>query len=530
MTYRVLVADSIAASGLAPLTADPRFEVVVRTGLKGEELARAVEGVHAVVVRSATSITRDSLKYASALVLIGRAGVGVDNIDVQAATERGVAVLNAPSGNTISAAELAFSLMLSLARRIPAADQSMHRGEWDKKSFTGTELLGKTLGLIGAGRIGGEVARRARAFGMRVVAYDPYLSPQRAEELELELAGLDDVLSQADVVSVHTPLTQATTGMISDGQLARMKRGALLVNAARGGVVDEGALVRALETGQLGGAGLDVYTEEPLPAEHPLRQARNLVLTPHLGASTHEAQQNVAVEIAQAVRDALLEGDFSHAVNAPAIGGEEMRRVRPLLDLAERLGQVAAALLDDAIARISVRYAGPGENLTRALASAAVTGALRPVLGGGSINHVNALHLAEARGILVERADLNARGQYEEFLDVRLSSASGHDVRTAGALVAGRHPRLVRIDRYRLMVQPFGVLLIMRNRDVPGVIGRVGTALGAAGVNIAEYYQSRVQAGGEALAAIRVDGRVGEGTMASLRALEDVVSVTQVVL
>jgi D-3-phosphoglycerate dehydrogenase len=390
--------------------------------------------------------------------------------------------------------------------------------------------MGKTLGLIGAGRIGGEVARRARAFGMRVVAYDPYLSPQRAEELELELSSLVEVLSQADVVSVHTPLTDATMGLIGDAELARMKRGALLVNAARGGVVDEASLVRALESGQLAGAGLDVYTEEPLPAEHPLRQAPRLVLTPHLGASTHEAQQNVAVEIAQAVRDALVEGDFSHAVNAPAIGGEEMRRLRPLLDLAERLGHLAGALLDEAIASISVRYAGPGENLTRALASAVVAGALRPVLGGGSINNVNALHLAEARGILVERADLNARGAYEEFLDVRLSSGSGHEVRAAGALVAGRHPRLVRIDRYRLMVQPSGVLLIVRNRDVPGVIGRVGTSLGAAGVNIAEYYQARVQAGGEALAAIRVDGRVDDATIAELRALEDVVSVNQVVM
>jgi len=530
MTFQVLVADSIAPSGLAPLTADPRFEVIVRPGLAGEELARAIEGMHAVIVRSATHITRHALKYASSLVVIGRAGVGVDNIDVAAATERGVAVLNAPSGNTISAAELAFSLMLSLARKIPAADRSMHHGGWDKKSFTGIELLGKTLGLIGAGRIGGEVGRRARVFGMRVLAYDPYLSTRRAEELELELVELDELLAQADIISVHTPLTEVTTGLIGAAQLARMKPGALLVNAARGGVVDEEALIQALESGRLGGAGLDVYEEEPLPAEHPLRWAPNLILTPHLGASTREAQQNVAVEIAHAVRDALLEGDFSHAVNAPAIGGEEMRRLRPLLELAERLGAMAAALLGEAIAGISVRYAGPGENLTRALAAAAVTGALRPVLGGGSINRVNALHIAEARGIAVERVDLTARASDEEFLDVRLGSAGGREARVAGALVAGRHPRIVRIDRYRLVVRPEGVLLIVRNRDVPGVIGRVGSALGAAGVNIAEYHQARLQQGGEALAAISVDGRVGDDIVAGLQALEDVLSVTQVVL
>ena len=530
MTYQVLVADAISPSGLAPLTSDARFEVIVHPGLTGEELARALAEVHAVVVRSATHITRDALRYAERLVLIGRAGVGVDNIDVAAATERGIAVLNAPSGNTVSAAELAFSLMLSLARRIPAADHSMHHGEWDKKSFTGSELLGKTLGLIGAGRIGGEVARRARAFGMRVIAYDPYLSPQRAEALEVELTSLAELLAQADVVSIHTPLTEATSGLIADAELAQMKRGALLVNAARGGVVDEAALLRALESGHLGGAALDVFTEEPLPAEHPLRWAPNLVLTPHLGASTHEAQQNVAVEIAHAVRDALLDGDFSHAVNAPAIGREEMRRVRPLADLAERLGGMAAALLAEPITRVSVRYAGPGENLTRVLGSAAVTGALRPVLGAGSINHVNALHIAQARGITVERADLNARGRYEEFLDVRLASPDGHEARVAGALVAGRHPRIVRIDRYRLVIRPAGVLLIVRNRDVPGVIGRVGTALAGAGVNIAEYHQARLQAGGEALAAISVDGRVSDDTVAALRSLEDVVSVTQVVL
>jgi D-3-phosphoglycerate dehydrogenase len=529
MSYRVLIADSIAASGLAPLTSDARFEVVVRTGLKGEELARAIEGAHAVIVRSATFISRDALRYADRLQLIGRAGVGVDNIDVQAATERGIAVLNAPSGNTISAAELAFSLMLALARRIPAADRSMKAGEWDKKSFTGTELLGKTLGLVGAGRIGGEVARRARAFGMRVLAFDPYLSPQRAETLELELAALDDVLQHADVISVHTPLTEGTVGLIGAAQLARMKPSALLVNAARGGVVDEAALIAALEQGQIAGAGLDVFGQEPLPAEHPLRRAPNLVLTPHLGASTHEAQQNVAVEITQAVRDALLEGDYSHAVNAPAIGGEEMRRLRPLLDLAERLGHLAGALLDGPLASVSVRYAGPGENLTRSLGAAVLAGALRPVLGTGSINYVNAMHIAEARGITVERADLNARGQYEEFVDVRMTSATG-EARAAGALVAGRHPRVVRLDRYRLVVRPSGTLLIVRNKDVPGVIGRVGSALGKAGVNIAEYHQARLQAGGEALAAISVDGRVSEDVLGALRALEDVTSVKQVVL
>lgn len=530
MTYRVLIADAISVSGLQPLAEDGRFELVVQPGLKGEALARAIEGMHAVVVRSGATITRESLQYADALRVIGRAGVGVDNIDVLAATERGIAVLNAPSGNTISAAELAFSLMLALARRVPAADRSMKAGEWDRKSYTGTELLGKTLGLVGAGRIGSEVARRARAFGMRVVGYDPFLTPERALALEIEPASLEDVLAQADIVSLHIPLTDATAGMLGEAQLARLKPGALLVNAARGGVVDELALVRALESGRLGGAALDVFEQEPLPADHPLRSAPNIVLTPHLGASTVEAQQNVAVEIAFAVRDALLEGDYSRAVNAPAIGGEEARRLRPLMDLAARLGLLGAELLGEPLSGVSVRYAGPGESFMRSLAASAVAGALRPAVGAGGVNFVNAMHLAAARGITVERADLGAHGPYEEFLDVRLRAGGGREVRVAGALVAGRHPRVVRIDRYRLVVRPSGTLLIVRNLDVPGVIGRVGTALGDAGVNIAEYHQARLQAGGEALAAVSVDGRVSDAALDALRALPDLIEVRQVVL
>ena len=336
--YRVFIADAISPEGLAPLRDDDRFEVVERPGLKDDDLARAIEGMHAVIVRSSTRITRDALRYADTLEVIGRAGVGVDNIDVEAATERGVAVLNAPSGNTISAAELTFALILACVRRIPAADRSMKAGEWDRKSFTGTELYGKTLGLVGAGRIGGEVARRARAFGMRVCANDPYLTSERARALEIELATLDDVLKRADVLSLHVPLTESTAGLIGAAQLATMKKGAIVVNAARGGVIDEAALAASVQSGHLASAGLDVFAEEPAPADHPLRGIPQVVLTPHLGAATQEAQHNVAVEIAEAVRAALADGDLTRAVNAPAIGGEEMRRLRPMLELCDRIG------------------------------------------------------------------------------------------------------------------------------------------------------------------------------------------------
>lgn len=314
--FEVLVADAIALDALTPLSADSRFVLTVKTGLKGDELRDAIAGVDAVLVRSATKITRDSLSRADRLKVIGRAGVGVDTIDVDAATERGIPVLTAPAGNTISAAELTMALLLALARRVPAADRSMRAGEWDRKSFTGVELYGKTLGLIGAGRIGGEVALRARAFGMRVLVFDPFLNPERVTALGVEAAAFDDVLERADVLSVHVPLSAETTGLIGDAQIAKLKPTAFVLNVARGGVVEEGALLRALQSKRIAGAALDVYSSEPLPADHPFRTLSNVVLTPHLGASTAEAQQNVAIEIAEAVRAALVDNDFSRAVNA----------------------------------------------------------------------------------------------------------------------------------------------------------------------------------------------------------------------
>jgi D-3-phosphoglycerate dehydrogenase len=528
-SYRVLVADAIAPDGLTPLREDTRFELVTKAGLSGDALASAMTDVDAVLVRSATRITRESLSKTERLKVIGRAGVGVDTIDVDAATEKGIAVLTAPSGNTISACELTFALLLALVRRVPAADRSMHDGAWDRKSFGGVELYGKTLGLIGAGRIGGEVAKRARAFGMRVLVFDPYLTDERARALEAQLTTLDDVLSRADVISLHVPLTEATQGLIGRDGLARMKRGALVVNAARGGVIDEAALVEALREKRIGGAALDVFEHEPLPKDHPLRSLDNVVLTPHLGASTEEAQQNVALEIAEAVRAALADGDFSRAVNAPAIGSEEMRRLRPLLELAERLGRLASTLLDGAPETADVRYAGgAGEEALRPLAASALVGLLSPIVGRNNVNFVNASHLAKARGLDVRRTRLGPHSAFAEFLELELRTATrGRAVRVAGALLGGGHPRIVRIGEYHIDVVPEGTLVILRNRDVPGVIGRVGTLLGNAGINIGEYHQARLEAGGEAIAAISVDGRLDAEVVARLRALPEVIDARQ---
>lgn len=528
-TFRVLIADAITASGLAPLRGDARFELIERPGLKGEELARAIGDADAVIVRSAVKIPREALVYADRLKVIGRAGVGVDTIDVDAATERGIAVLNAPAGNTISATELTFALLLALVRRVAAADRSMKNGGWERGKFGGVELYGKTLGLIGAGRIGGEVARRARAFGMRVIVYDPFLNEERARALDVELASLDDVLRRADALSLHVPLTEQTAGLIGDEQLRLVKPGLVIVNASRGGVIAEASLMRALQEKRIAGAALDVFETEPLPKDHPLRTLENVVLTPHLGASTEEAQQNVAVEIAEAVRDALLHGDLSRAVNAPAIGGEEMRRLRPMLELGERLGRLAVGLSDGGISALEVRYAGSNDSLIAPLATSALVGTLSTMVGRGAVNLVNALHIAKSRGVQVHRVRLDAHGHYAEFVELRLT-ARGEEVRVAGALLAEGHPRIVRIGAHHVDVVPRGSLVVLRNRDVPGVIGRVGTLLGDAGINIGEYHQSRLEAGGGALAAISVDGRLAPELLARLRALPEVVDAREVQL
>jgi D-3-phosphoglycerate dehydrogenase / 2-oxoglutarate reductase len=528
-TYRVLVADVIAAEGLTPLRQDDRFELVERPGLAGAELAQAIAGMDAVLVRSATRITRESLALADRLTIIGRAGVGVDTIDVDAATERGIAVLTAPAGNTVSAAELTLALILALARHVPAADRSMRAGRWDRGSFNGTELQGKTLGLLGAGRVGGEVARRARAFGMHVMAYDPFLNEERAREMGLELGTLDCVLRAADFVSVHVPLNEATAGLVGAGQLALLKPTTFLVNAARGGVVDERALYEALAARRIAGAALDVYGREPLPAGDPLRSLDNVVLTPHLGASTTEAQRGVALEIAHAVRAALLEGDLTHAVNAPAVGGEEMRRLRPMVELAERLGRLGAALVDGALHHAEVRYAGSSERALRPLAAGAMIGALSAAVGRASVNFVNALHVAQSRGVRVDQVRAAPHGDFAEYVELRLTSAGG-EVRIGGALLAEGHPRLVLIGDYRVDVVPFGTLVVIRNQDVPGVIGRVGTILGAAGVNIGEYHQARLSAGGAALAAVSIDGQLTSPVIAALRDIPLVLDVRQVQL
>lgn len=524
MTLRVVVADKLAAGGLNELSRVPGIEVMQLAGKPRAELEAALAGAHALIVRSETRVTAELLHRAPLLRVIARAGIGVDTIDVTAATRRGIAVMNAPGANTVSAAEHAMGLLLSLVRHIPWAAESMRRGEWDRKKYEGTELRGKTIGVVGLGRIGGHVAGLAKAFGMTVIAHDPYLPPERAAELQVKLLPLDQLLKQADVVTLHVALTDQTRHLINAERLATMKSTAVLINTARGELVDEQALAEAITAKRIAGAAIDVFATEPLPAESPLRKLDRVILTPHLAASTAEAQDRVSQEICGAVRDALIAGDLSTAVNVPGIGGDVLRRTAPLLLLAKQLGRLAVALAEGNVISVEVAYGGKDEAAARPILMAALEGLLA-AMGDGPVSLVNALVLAEERGIRLGRRTGAPEPGFETSIGVSVETNHGR-ARVAGALVGNGHGRVIRIDDYHVDVSPEGWMLVIRNRDVPGVIGRVGTVLGEAGVNIASWHQARGgSAGGDALAAITVDQPPANGVRERLEKLPDILQV-----
>ena len=525
MKQRVVIADRIAESGVELLTRTEGVEVVNVAGKPLDELGRALAGAHALIVRSETRVTVDLMARAPQLRIIARAGTGVDTIDVHAATRRGIAVMNAPGANTVSAAEHAMGLLLSLARHIPWAADAMRRGQWDRKRFEGTELRGKTIGVIGLGRIGGHMARLARVFGMTVVAHDPFIPAEQAGELGVKLLPLDQLLRTADVVTLHLALSEQTHHLINADRLRLMKADALLVNTARGELVEEAALADAIRDKRLGGAAIDVFATEPLPAESPLRGLDRVILTPHLAASTSEAQERVALEICTAVRDALLEDDLSSAVNIPGIsGGGELRKLKPLLDLARRLGRLAGALVEPPLAAAEVAYGGRDESAHRPVLLAALEGLLTG-LGYGPVSMVNATMVAEEKGFRLARRAGTPEGGFETTLGVTVETADRR-ARVMGAVVGNSHGRVVQIDDFHVDVAPDGWMIVVRNRDVPGVIGRVGTALGGAGINIGSYHQARRSTPGDlALAAITVDQPVTNGVLEQLRRLPDVLEV-----
>ncbi len=530
MTYRVLVTDDVDPEGVALLVAEPELVVDEVPTLSKDDLLARIPDYDAIVGRSATRISAELLRRATKLRVVGRAGVGVDNIALDVATSLGVAIINAPAGNTVAVAELFFGAVIGLLRQLPQAVQTMSEGRWDRALYLGRELKGKTLGIVGLGRIGGEIAARAHAFGMNVVAFDPYVADERFTALRVRRAAtLDALVAETNILTVHAPLTDETRGMIGKRELGHLPARSVVVNMARGGIVDEVALLAALDADQLRGAVLDVYTSEPLPADHALRRAPNLVLTPHLGASTVEAQRNVARDVCIAVRDALLHKDLSRSINVSA-GADGWADLHQAMLVCRRAAAVARAVLNDqgmrAVRRLALRVGPELAHGAAALLAAAAVGVLEGVIETDRLNLINARSLAEARGIELSVGESNELG-HGRAVEVALSGGM-QQLAVTGVAPDGSVPRLTQIGSFHVDVNPKHTLLILTNRDVPGVIGRVGTLLGERGVNIAEYHQARLAQGGDALAAVSVDGTVDEGTRRALLELHDVVSASVV--
>lgn len=522
---KIFIADDVSESGLEPLRA-AGFVVDKRPGLAMPELREALKDCEGLIVRSETKVTSELLDAALQLRVIGRAGVGVDNIDVSAATIRGVVVMNAPDGNTITTAEHTIALLISLARSIPQASRSLKAGNWERKKFIGVELQGKTLGVIGLGRIGRVVASRARAMGMSIVAYDPFIAPEQARDLEIDLVPLDEVYARADFLTVHTPLTSETRNLVDREALAKMKKGARIINCARGGLIDEHALYEAIESGAIAGAAIDVFSEEPPPVDHELLQLDQVIATPHLGASTTEAQEGVAFTVAEQMRDFLLTGALRGAVNVPAIGMKEFNLIQPYIALAERLGRFQAQLIDRPVSEVRIEYAGEIVDVDAApVTRAFLAGLLRHV--SARVNVVNAFLIAEERGIKVTTTYIRSGGDIAPA--IRAEIGAGHSTRSVAGTLFGygdqkREGRITEIDGFYLEATPRGHMLVTRNRDVPGVIGGIGTILGEGGVNISSFHLGRRERGGEAMAVIEVDVPLSKETLQALRSLEQVIS------
>ncbi len=537
---KVIVADKISERGVRLLNEQPGWRIVQTTKdtLNGE-----IADADALIVRSATKVTAELLEKAPKLRAVGRAGVGVDNIDLEAATKRGVLVMSTPGGNAVSVAEHTFALMLALARQVPRLDKAIHEGRWEKSSAAGSELRGKTLGLIGLGRIGSEVAIRAEAFDMRVLGYDPFISEAAAREWNVQLVPLDTLLAESDFVSLHTALSAATQNLINAASIAKMKSGARLINAARGELIDESALASALKSGKLGGAAVDVFTEEP-PKSSPLLGVPNVIATPHVAGSTAEAQEEVGTQVAVQIRDYLAEGIIRNAVNLPALSADQYKRVRPYLLLAERLGSLVSQISPSRPARVRIRYAGEvAEVGTHLLRSAVLAGVLNAVLDE-KVNVVNAPAVAAARGIRVEEETREREQGFPNTLEVAALGADGQPVGTgtaasgggmAGAAGAERRasftaegtvlrdgsPRVLQIEGIPVEAQLEGTMLYLRSKDEPGVVGKVGTTLGQLGVNIATFALGRREAhqGAEAVSLVRLDGEIRESILEPIRAI-----------
>ena len=521
---KILISDKLAQEGIDILKAVDGFEVDCQYGLKPEELKKIIKDYDALIIRSGTKATADILAAADKLKVIGRAGVGLDNVDLKAATQKGIVAMNTPAGNTTSTAEQTMSLILALSRNIPQACASLKSGKWERSKFSGVELHGKTLGVIGLGRIGSTVAGMAKAFGMNILAYDPYLSMEVASKLGVQIAEFDQILKESDYITIHTPKSAETKQMISDDQFKMMKKTVRLINCARGGIIDEAALVRALEEKRIAGCALDVYEKEPPPAESPLFKFDNCVATPHLGASTSEAQINVAIEIANAVRDALLGKAIVNAANFPSVSPEAYKILAPYIDLSERMGKFAGQLINGRINQIRVTFSGNVTTQKVAPATLAlVNGLLSPILGE-TINAVNALSVAKERAINVQEI---ISSQEEEFVPlVNAEVTTDQETFTVwGTLSGNQRPRIVKVNDVYVEAIPEGHMLFINNNDQPGIVGAVGTILGEAKINIASITFGREAPGGLAISVVNVDSEVPEKIIDKIRKTKNILFV-----
>jgi D-3-phosphoglycerate dehydrogenase len=527
MKHRVLVTDTLADSGLEILRKADDVDLDYRAGLKGAELLQAVAQSDALITRSGTAVTPELVGSGDRLRVVGRAGVGLDNVDVDACTARGILVINAPTANIMSATEHTMAMLLAVCRNVPEAHASVKRGEWTRSKFMGLELNGKTLGVIGLGRIGSRVAVRARAFGMRIVAYDPYIAPPAFERTNAEQVSLDELLEQADVITVHTPLTDETRGMLGAREMQRMKEGVVLVNVARGGIYDEKSLADALNSGRVAAAAVDVFEDEPPGKEHPLLNARNIVLSPHIGANTIEAQDRVAVQTAEMVIEALRGSIFVSAVNLPFEGLADTAAA-PLINLAEKLGVFAAQILNGPVNRAAIELWGIEERLTKILSVASLKGLLTRYLAE-PVNFVNAESVAENRGIAVSSTTHPVPHDYTNLITFRAGSAS-EEICVSGTVFSEKNARFVSVNSFRVEFKPEGHIIYIINKDVPGVVGKVGTLLGDREINIAEYNLARNASGGKAMAVITIDSPLDADTLNFLRSYREMEEVKQVEL
>jgi D-3-phosphoglycerate dehydrogenase / 2-oxoglutarate reductase len=525
---RVLVSDSLAKEGLAILQAAEGLEVEVKTGLPPEELKAIIGGYEALVVRSATKVKADLIEAATNLKIIGRAGIGVDNVDVTAATKRGIIVMNTPAGNIVTTAEHAIALLMSLVRRVPQATASMKAGKWEKKGFEGTELFGKVLGVVGMGNIGSIVADRGIGLRMKVIAYDPFISTERAAKMGVELVTLEELYRRSDILTIHVPLLQETRNLVNREAFEKIKRGAYLICAARGGIVDEEALLEALDSGRLAGAALDVFSQEP-PGLTPLIAHERVICTPHLGASTAEAQLAVSVQVAEQIVEFFRDGTIRNPVNIANVPPEELEQMRPYLEMAQRLGRLQAQLGIEGLKAVALEFSGrAAEGRTSLITASALAGLLSSSLGE-SVNMVNAPVAAREKGIRVSESTAANGEDYSALIRLRVEGAGGEST-LAGAIFGKREPRIVEIGGISIEAIPRGHLLIFRNWDRPGLVGSIGTTLGRNQINIGQLQFGREEQGGKAVTIVNVDSPVEEAALSELRALPHVISVTKAYL